>query len=177
MRKRVFVAWTVGLVLFCIGVYLAVSTVSLQQARTKQLNNRSNLPTFVFEKVGGGRFSLDSLPEEQYVYVLLIDPTCSYCIDEVEDILHNKMRFTESFFLFISSVPFEQLTAFSEEIGLKHQANIRLLHTDMEYAAAVFGQLPIPTTLVYNKQRQLIKEFFGQASLAALLSAKEEHDE
>ena len=177
MRKRTIISWALGLGLLMLGLYFSMRILSIQQDRQQQQKGRASLPSFTFSNVGGGLFSLDSIPSKQHVYVLFLDPSCDYCTAEVDSILDNLDRFPASFFVFVSSLSHEELKVFYDEYRLKEYANIRLLFVDEKEAEASFGQLPMPTTLVFNKDRLLVKQFFGQVSIRALLTVGAQVDE
>ena len=113
---------------------------------------------------------LDSLVLDAKHYILVFySPGCMFCEHEAADLSRNRMEFRDSKVVFITQEPVDSAMAYGMRHNLISVDNFYVL-TDTTYAILPqFGVKTIPTTLIYNENREFVTSFEGEVNAKRIL--------
>ena len=129
---------------------------------------REVLPEFEFKTLQGASFMADNIVKGSLVIIVFFNPECYYCIHEVGDIIENADSFENIDILLVSEQSLNTLAEFYEEYKINRYPKIKLLHSDYQYINSLFGITKLPSTIIYDKSRRLVKCFKGDVSIEVI---------
>lgn len=128
-----------------------------------------NIPEFSFiNTLTQNVYSNDSIDSEKTCLIIYFNSECDHCQYEAEQISTHIDKFENYQILMISYEPKESILAFREVYQLKNQI-ITFLQDPKFQFDDIFGNSPIPTSFIYNKNKELVKQFKGEVKIEALL--------
>jgi hypothetical protein len=164
-KKNVFV---VGLILIavCYSVIVFVNA-STSRAGGHPMKSIENL---VF-------LNTDSLPiqpfnrESKSFIFIYFNTTCESCQYEAREIAQSLAMFKTADIILFSSEPLNLIREFSAVYRLKNLKHMTVAKVDGVKVVESLGSIPIPSILIYDRHRVLLKEFNGETKLERLLEA------
>jgi len=131
--------------------------------------NLNTLPQFSFiNSLNHNIYSDDSIQIDKSCLIISYNSDCEHCQYEVEQISKHIEQFRNYQVLMISFEPIENILAFREKYKLKQPFIIFLQDPKLQFDD-IFGNSPIPTSFIYNKDKKLVKQFKGEVKTEALL--------
>ena len=145
---------------------IIVKKVKHKNALTEQIQS---IPEFSFINVlNQNNFTNDSLAKAQACLIVYFNSECEHCQSEAEQISKQINRFDKFQVLMISYEPIETILAFREYYKLLSPAITFLQDSESQFDD-IFGNSPIPTSFIYNKNRVLVKQFKGEVKTQTLI--------
>ena len=115
---------------------------------------------------------LDSLAQDAKHYVFVFySPGCMFCEHEATDLSRNRAEFRDSKVLFITQEPVDSAMAYSIRHNLMTAGNFHVLADTTYTVLPQFGIRTIPTTLIYNEDREFVTSFEGEVNARRILKA------
>jgi peroxiredoxin len=145
---------------------IIVKKVKHKNALTEQIQS---IPEFSFINVlNQNKYTNDSIAKEQACLIVYFNSECEHCQSEAEQISKQIHGFDTYQVLMISYEPQETILAFRETYKLISPAITFLQDTKSQFDD-IFGNSPIPTSFIYNKNRALVKQFKGEVKTETLI--------
>ena len=120
------------------------------------------------EDIFGNDVILDMSDYESLILVFY-SSGCLFCEHQAKDIMRNREEFKNTRVAFITSSPLDSAVNFSVRNGIHDDLRFSsLLDPDYEIILA-YGVKTTPTTLIYNKNRELVGSFAGETIAKQLL--------
>ncbi|MEA3318144.1 MAG: redoxin domain-containing protein [Bacteroidota bacterium] len=161
---------TVLLLLFIIvGFMLYVIITKIEHKKAIEENIKI-IPEFAFTKLTDKKiFTNRELKSDRSKLIIYFNTECDHCMCEAEQISQNIEQFSNFQIIMISYEEIDTLQAFAEKYNFTEQNNITVLQDKKFEFDDIFGRSPIPTSFIYNKNKDLIKKFVGEVKIEALL--------
>ena len=171
MNKQL-VARVIVFVLFSAVIILIVLKISSRETFMEYLKI---LPEYSFLTSDKNRFTIDTIKAKSIV-IVFYSPGCTYCEHEGADLSRNSEAFTDSKILFVTIESADSARAYSKRFGIDTITNFYSLGDTSYQALLAFGIKAIPTTLIYDRDRQLIKVFEGEVNAKKILKTIQENE-
>ncbi|MBN1650882.1 MAG: redoxin domain-containing protein [Bacteroidales bacterium] len=146
-------------------------TVIVKKAKRKNTLTEQiqSIPEFLFINVlNQNNFTNDSIVKEQACLIVYFNSECEHCQNEAEQISKQIHGFDTFQVLMISYEPKETILTFRKKYKLLSPAITFLQDSESQFDD-IFGNSPIPTSFIYNKERALVKQFKGEVKTEALI--------
>ncbi|HYF67100.1 MAG TPA: redoxin domain-containing protein [Ohtaekwangia sp.] len=155
--------------LLCLSVTLVSCTSSSKKSDEDQtaVVGKNDLPAMKLTFVDGKETSAKKLDGKSIL--ILFQPDCDHCQREAQDIAGHLDSFNNYTLYFISSAPLEQISKFSVDYGLQDRANVSFAQTTVDDVLNTFGSIPTPSIYIYSSEKQLVKAFNGEVSIAEVI--------
>lgn len=159
--KRIIYLFII-IIVFLSTIFLAKKTIDKIQKKKYYYERIKEMPSFEFYS-DNKLFTNKNLKDEYSTVFVFFDSECEYCVSQLNSIIDNIAYFNNCQILLISLDPLE----YSNNISIKnksilHEYNVFILEDRKMLLSEVFYIDLIPTTLIYNKNRKLLKKFNGQ---------------
>lgn len=122
------------------------------------------------KNMDGSNFTQDSLMSGKATIFLYFNTDCDFCQNEIKSIREYMNLFRKASLILISPEPIEDIIKFIDSNNLSTQDNIKFLQDPILDFASKFDATIIPYTIVYNKDKQLIKRSKGQIKAEVILN-------
>ncbi|MDE3236378.1 MAG: thioredoxin family protein [Bacteroidota bacterium] len=116
-------------------------------------------------------FTNDSLPANKPVVILYFSPDCGHCQYQAKEIIQNKEKFANAFFVWVSYHPLEDIITFNEKYLSGPQSNMRVGRDPKYFIPSYYRVQFTPFIAVYNAQGKFVKEFREGAKPEELATA------
>lgn len=171
MDKRLVVRIIVS-VLFAVVIILIVLKISSRKTFVEHLKL---LPEYSFLTSNMNPFRIDTIKAKSIV-IVFYSPGCTYCEHEGADLSRNSKDFTDSKILFVTIECTDSARAYSKRFGIDTITNFYSLVDTSYQALLTFGIKAIPTTLIYDRNRRLVKVFEGEVNAKKILKTIRENE-
>jgi thiol-disulfide isomerase/thioredoxin len=171
MNKRL-VARVVVFVLFSAVIILIVLKISNRKAFAQ---HPKVLPEYNFLTIDENPFEMDTVMTSSLI-IVFYSPDCTFCEHEGAELSRNSKDFIDSKILFVTIECTDSARAYSKRFGIDAIKNFYSL-VDTSYQAFLsFGIKAIPTTLIYDRNRRLVKVFEGEVNAKKILKTIRENE-
>jgi len=140
-------------------------------AKNSKFNSEAiyTLPVFSFTNAQNQViFTNDSLSTGQANLIIYYNSECEHCQREAEQISKRIHQFDTFHVLMISYESRETILAFRETYKLISPTFIFLQDSEYQFDD-IFGKSPIPSSFIYNKKGELVKQFKGEVKAETLI--------
>lgn len=127
------------------------------------------LPSFTATDLDGNLFSNSDLKNNRPIVLTYFNSGCDFCQQEAKNIRENIRLLNDVLLLLVSSEPPDAISNFAQQNDLIQCDNVVFLHDVNSKVASLFGVSTIPTTLIYNKDLQLMKIHKGPIKAPLIL--------
>ncbi len=149
--------------------YMAYA-VTVKYMEKESLRDRiSTIPSFHFDRLEDGVFTERDLAANRPLVLIYFNSSCEFCRIEAREIKDKIGKFDAIQLVFVSTEEKTEIQNFAEEHGLTGHA-LFLQDANMEFSK-IFGVNTVPAAYLYDKDRQLIKEFRGAVGIDSMLEA------
>jgi len=171
MNKRILLA------ILLVGFSLALIGLIVYKALNPKAsaNFPKELPAFELITIGGTPFTIESLSKST-VTVVFYTPGCLFCEHEGKELVRHATDFTGCQLLFITSAPVDSAIAYTQRTGIGAVPHYCSLVDTAFKTPLLFSLHTIPTTLIYDENRKLIKAFEGEVNAVKLLKTLREYE-
>lgn len=157
------------LVVSCILLLFGSSIIERIKQKTIIENKIQTIPEFIFCDLLGEEFNSSCINKNNSYLIIYFHPECDHCHYEAEQIGLNNDLFYNFQIIMISTASRESVKDFANNYHLLEFDNITVLIDTLDVFHNTFGPNPFPTSFIYNKDRELVKQFKGEVSTEALL--------
>ncbi|WP_430408586.1 peroxiredoxin family protein [Kordia sp.] len=166
--KKIISLLTIVVILATLGYFLyhISSKVTAKQEAASRIEH---LPRFELQTVAGTSFTHTNLMLNKATVLLFFNSECDFCQHEAESIFDALDQFTDVQVLFISAEQIETISNFATTYQLNNQPNITFLHDNNSLLGTALDIQSIPTLLIYDSSKQLIKKHTGQLKANGIL--------
>lgn len=167
MKKIIKIVLFVVLILF-LGYMLngIVRNIKQKKIIAEQIES---IPQFSFINSSNHNvYTNDSIELDKACLIIYYNSDCDHCQYEAEQISKHIKQFKTHQILMISFEPIENILAFREKYNLETEIITFLQDPKYEFDD-IFGNSPIPTSFIYNKNKKLVNQFKGEVKIEALL--------
>lgn len=153
---------------FCL---MAISFFSCR-SRSVDESAISKLPSFKMRLLDSVTLlSADSIPAGRPVVLIFFRPDCSHCKRETQAILDHAGMLKDISILMVTNSSFFQIRDFYESFHLDRYRNVEV-GKDYEHSFyQAFRPTSVPFTVIYNRERRLIKIYSEEADIKNILTA------
>jgi hypothetical protein len=102
--------------------------------------------------------------------VVVFDPDCEHCKNEIHDLLRNASKFDHTSILFISQQPAQSLKPFEDEINSTAPSKALLFGIDPGQLFKTFPISSFPEIFLYGKDNREISQHTGETPSNILIS-------
>lgn len=159
--KKILGLITIIMLVSTLG-YLVYQITTKVNAKQKAELHIAQLPAFRLQTLQGTMFSNNDLPQNVPTICIFFNSTCDFCQHEAQSIHDHLDQFTNVQFVFISDESLDTIRNFATTYQLNTQTNITFLHDRNSLFSTQLDIQSIPTLLIYNSARQLLKKHTGQ---------------
>lgn len=144
-----------------------VGKIKNKNAITEQIQR---IPEFSFSTIRDSIiFTNNNLRTDKATLIIYFNTDCNHCVYEAEQIGKNITKFKEFQIIMVSYENKEILKKFAYKYNLTGHNNLFVLQDKQMKFDDIFGISSIPTSFIYNKKGELIKQFIGEVKLQTLL--------
>jgi hypothetical protein len=165
------------------GVLLILSIVLLGFGITRKVQKRraaaemiARLPAFSFFTLDNRVFNLSDIRNGP-VLVMYFHPECEHCQWEVGQIFEKKIPDSFQHVLLVSTAHPDSIRKFLNQFSYSAQQTVTALKDTLYNFEQYFGSSMIPSSYVYDRDLNLIKEFHGEIKGEAILELVLNHDQ
>jgi peroxiredoxin len=149
-------------------IMLLIIFKSLNQVTAIQHPHR--MPAFRFLNLQHEPLTIDTV-ECTHSVVIFYSPGCAFCEHEGAELARNAAQFMECKLFFITMEPLDSAKAYTVRHQLLSHAGYYSLVDTTRLAVLEFGVRIIPTTFIYDRDKNLIKAFEGEINAKRLAKA------
>lgn len=161
MKKKIIIGiLSLGLIVFIIAFVVKYQKVAHYKSTIATLPDVNLVDFALFKDAFYDEGTIDSF--------LIFNSECSFCLDEVEDIVDNIELFEHVNFYLVTNETEEHLKTYSEDSEFLGIENFTILKDDNEFFYNFFGKPVTPSIYVYSKDGNLIDYHNGFAPLHKL---------
>jgi hypothetical protein len=161
------------LALTCFFVIQILELQKIKIAKEKQINI---LPEFCFTALSDSSFCTTEFAHRPII-LILFDPDCNACEQEVKGIYNNKIAFSNISIAMITMTGKDRCKMFYTHYKLNEMPNLQILRDSTGTFMRMVGLQGVPETLIYNSNKILIKKFVGEVKAITILETIHESDE
>lgn len=127
------------------------------------------IPPFSYSTINGKMFTHEDLKDNTPTLFLYFNSECEHCQSEATQIQENISKFKEYQLVFVSFEEKNKITAFAKKYKLNGYDNITFLLDKQVSFSTTFDVNSLPTMILYNKNKELIKKIKGQTKVETIL--------
>ena len=164
MNKKTIIA----IILAAIFIAFAVLIVLKSLNQTAQAQHPQRLPAFRFLNLQHESLAIDTVDGAHSV-VIFYSPGCAFCEHEGAELSRNAKQFAGCKLFFVTMEPLDSAKAYTiRHQLLSHDGYYSLVDTT-RLSVMEFGIRTIPTTFIYDRNKNLIKVFEGEINAKRLV--------
>ena len=147
---------------------MAIATTSFEQEiKTDSLPayiKNPGIPAFTILATDSSNFAKQNLPANRPVVIIYFSPDCGHCQFEAKQIVQHINDFKNTFFVWVSFHPLEQIKEFGKIYGLDKLDNMKLGRDLKYYLPSFYKVTQTPFMAIYNAKGVFAKEFRAGAT-------------
>lgn len=150
--------------------FMSYKVISKIKHKKEVAENIKTIPIFSFKTIEGRVFSNQHLKEDTPAIFLYFNSECEHCQSESEQIRDNVEKFANAQLVFISFEDSKKIMAFATKYRLDHYDNINFLCDSKVSFATTFDVNSLPTVVIYDKNKKLVKKIKGEVKVENILN-------
>jgi thiol-disulfide isomerase/thioredoxin len=128
------------------------------------------IPQLDFKDIQTGlQFANQNLKRNTSILVIYFNTECEHCQYEISEISKNIEQFNHAQIVLVSIEEPDFLLSYFAKSNLLNLVNVFILYDNELRFEKIFGNCPFPTTFIYDKNWELVKQFKGEVKIEALL--------
>lgn len=155
--------------------FLGFKTINKLKLKKETAVLIQSIPNFSFETINGRNFTQNNLINKKIIF-LYFNSDCDYCKSEANKIKNNLNIFKEIQLIFVSFEDKSSIINFSKNYNLNNKKNIVFLEDKKFKFSEIFDANTIPTTIIYDENKKLLKKFTGAAKFDKILRVLNKND-
>jgi protein-disulfide isomerase len=166
MKSKKIIVLLAVLAVFCLVAFALYNKVQKnQQAKDAY----SSVPAFQVADLQENTVTEKSLSPEKSTLFLFFDPDCGNCEEEFLQIKAKRDSFLNCQMFFVSTLPKDAILSFLQKIDFRATENMCFLCDTREELSIAMNIRSMPSAVIYNKNRKLIKHYSGQVKTETLI--------
>lgn len=161
-----------GLGLLCFFGYKVYAKISYKSEVKKTIQN---VPDFSFETLDKQLFTKNNLAKDKATVFIYFNSHCDYCQHEATTIQEHIKEITNTQLIFVSDEDPSEIREFAKKHKLNTYDHINFLSDPRGSFTTLFDAQSVPYLLIYNKEKQLLKQHKGQIKVEKLLAILSQH--
>jgi peroxiredoxin len=163
MNKKTIIA------IVLVAVFMALATLILLKGlnQTEEAQHPRNMPAFRFLNLQHEPLTIDTLAGT-YSIVVFYSPGCMFCEHEGTELSRNAAQFAGCNLFFVTMEPLDSAKAYTARHQLLSHIGYYSLVDTTRLAVLEFGLRTIPTTFIYDRDKNLLKVFEGEINAKRL---------
>jgi peroxiredoxin len=157
------------IVIILVAAFIALTALILFKSlnQTAYTQHPHNMPAFRFLNLQHEPLTIDTLAGN-YSIVVFYSPGCMFCEHEGTELSRNAAQFSGCNLFFITMEPLDSAKAYTERHQLLSHTGYYSLVDTTRLAVLEFGIRTIPTTFIYDRDKNLLKVFEGEINAKRL---------
>lgn len=130
------------------------------------------IPPFKIMLPDSSWYSKANLPAKKPVLILYFSPTCGHCQLETDDLISHLKELKDLRIVMITSLPYEEMTAFAEHYKLSRFNSIKIGTDPQRFVTQFYDVKFTPFSALYDRKGKLVKVYeqgIDWENLASLL--------
>jgi peroxiredoxin len=163
MNKKIII------VIILVAVFIALTVLILLKGlnQTAGTPHPRSLPAFRFLNLQHEPLTIDTVAGS-YSIIVFYSPGCAFCEHEGAELSRNAAQFTGCRLFFVTMEPLDSAKAYTARHQLLSHAGYYSLVDTTRLAVLEFGIRTIPTTFIYDRDKNLRKVFEGEINAKRL---------
>ncbi|WP_395047080.1 TlpA family protein disulfide reductase [Flavobacterium sp.] len=157
------------IVVLSILAFMGYKVVTKIRQKKEVAEHIKIIPVFEYQTLEGKPFSNKDLKENTATVFLYFNSECEHCQSEATQIKEKINQFKNVQLVFISFEEPKQIATFAITYKLNNDANIYFLCDSKVSFATTFDVKSLPTIVVYDKEKNLLKKIKGQVKVQTIL--------
>ncbi|MBN1185585.1 MAG: hypothetical protein JXB49_25085 [Bacteroidales bacterium] len=149
--------------------FLSLQLVIMWNKKRTQESNMVYLPTCRFFDINNEAVYLNSLNDKP-IMLIVFDPDCEHCLYEVREIKKHMIDLIKARLIMISTAHEPDIKRFIMNEGLDTIPEIIALRCDPGVFNETFGNTPVPSVFIYNRDKKLQSVFKGEVNIVVLIN-------
>jgi len=171
MEKRIIARYLIiAVVIGVLGTLIYNIHLHLKKDTIIQENIRE-LPSFEFYTLNKQRFLKEDIDTGKPLLLIFFSTDCSFCQFELKQVTDYISQLADKTVLLVSPDSITTLVHFTEKMEFDAFPMITVLKCEVKTFQETFGKVPVPTTFLYNKNHELVRQFRGSTKMETVLSA------
>lgn len=156
-------------ILSCIGF---TAGYSQHDETADAINNIRQIPSFsIIIMPDSTVFTQEQLQKNQPLVLMLFNPDCDHCKEEVKELLAHKNELTALPIVMVSALPYKLIKTFYDDHSIKSMPNVTMGQDENFTLGSLYKPARYPSLYIYDAKGSLAKVFAGNAGVAAILDA------
>lgn len=114
-------------------------------------------------------FYTENLSKKKKTIIMSFSPECDHCRHQTEEILKHIDQFKETQIVMATTLPFEKMKQFYNEMNIASYKNIIMGRDELFFFSRYFRNQFLPGIAVYNKKRTLLNYYDGGVKTEELI--------
>lgn len=164
----------VFIMLVCIILFGSLWLLIFKKIHHREIvaNQLQKMPDFNFKSINGGKvLNRSSLNPDKSTLFVFFDSNCEYCLFELEELNKNIEKFENTTVVLFSAQPNDTIKKFISSPKFENFDRSFIGTNNYNNIEESFGNLMTPTSLIYDKNKDLILIFKGATKITQLLEA------
>ncbi len=151
-------------------IYLSIRSFEQLKERKTAENSSLRLPSNLhFQKLDNTSFSYDSLKSKGFYIIIYFNTECDYCQNEIKSLIQNSFLLENTSVLLISAESKDRIIKFKKTWNPHNNSNLIYLSDSSNLFFSLFGTNVVPSTFIYNKNKNLIHKYNGEVDFSIIL--------
>lgn len=146
--------------------YKVITKINHKKEVAEQIKT---IPPFSYSTINGKKFTNKDLKDNTSTLFLYFNSECEHCQSEATQIQENIAKFKDSQLVFVSFEEKDKIVAFAKKYKLDHYDKISFLLDKQVTFSTTFDVNSLPTMILYNRNKELIKKIKGQTKVETIL--------
>jgi len=152
MKSKIF---RITYLAFIIIIFLSLLIFYFRKKERKELY--SSLTDFTCIEIDGQINSTKNLPNYNGYALILFNPGCEMCQEEVEDFSNNSELFQDYCLLFLSPDSLNRIADFVKKYQIFQTDNVFYGYVDLDTINKKLGKSPVPGLFIFDSGKKLKK--------------------
>lgn len=131
---------------------------------------QNDLPRMTIHALDGTTLYVNKLVGKKQILVLF-QPDCDHCQNEVKEIKKNVSAFRSYQVYFISAASSADVKKFSNDYNLSTEENFHFATVDVQSILDTYGQILAPSIYIYSDKGKLVSHFNGETNIETVLKS------
>ncbi|WP_162946211.1 peroxiredoxin family protein [Chitinophaga barathri] len=162
-----------GVTIFLVIVFTWLSSCKWEdnftEAQVKNGDAINFLPKFKMLRLDSTEIKSTSIPNDKITILVLFDPTCHNCKDELIALSDSINHFFSASIALVAPFPISDIKSCPEIKRFEGLNNVTIASDHHNVTQTIFNGMQVPMTLIYDKDQRLRAVFRGTADMNDLI--------
>lgn len=147
----------------------AYHVVKKSMHKEETIKGLQSIPDFTLKSIDNMVYTNKDIEFGKATVFIYFNTDCDFCYHEIMSIKDLKEEIKDISLVYVSNEPQEIISTFADDAEIRSMNNIIFLQDSTLSFASKFDVNIIPYTLIYDKNRKLIKRIKGQIKAETIL--------